>query len=255
METKFITQRREGRILYLTLSRPEVLNACYEDDHDEMAEIWPQIAADDDVDVVVLTGAGRAFSAGGHLDLFRELITDAATRERVQRGAEMMIHALVDFPKPLIVAMNGLAMTGGLALALMADIIIAERHVRLTDGHVVAGIAAGDGGVLTWPLYAGLLRAKRWLMTGDWISAEEACEIGLVTEVVDEGQSLARATEYAAKIAALPQDGVRSTKRALNGWQRLGLPIFDVSCGYEFANLASPRVREHAERLLAEHGK
>ena len=248
---RFIDVRKEGRIAFVTLSRPDVLNACLEGDHREMATIPGDLAADDEVDVVVATGAGRAFSVGGHVAMLKELTEDGGTRARVERDAREMIMRLVALDKPLVVALNGVAMGGGLAFALMGDVIIAERHAKVADGHVLAGIAAGDGGVLTWPLYAGLLRAKRWLLTGDWITAEEAYRVGLVTEIVDTGQSLTRATEFAKQLAALPQAAVRSTKRALNHWMQVGATAFDLSLTAEFRDLAAPEAASRAREFFA----
>jgi len=246
----FIRTRVEDRILFMTFDRPEALNACTEDDHRQMSEIPAEIAADASVDVVVATGAGRAFSVGGHHDLLEALTLDAGVRARVERDARTMIHSLAELDKPLIVALNGYAMGGGLAFALMGDIIVAERGVRFADGHVLAAVAAGDGGVLTWPLYAGLLKSKRWLLTGEFITVEEAERVGLVTELVDPGGSLERATEFARQLATLPQEPIRYTKRALNQWFRLGLnTAFDLSCAYEFMTLGSPATAAHVQRL------
>ena len=237
---QYLEVRKKGRIAFVTLSRPESLNACLEADHREMAVLPLELAADDDVDVIVATGAGRAFSVGGHVALLKELTEDAGTRARVERDARTMILSLMALDKPLVVALNGVAMGGGLAFALMGDVIIAEEQTKVADGHVLAGIAAGDGGVLTWPLYAGLLRSKRWLLTGGWITAEEMHRIGLVTEVVGRGQSLARATEFAEELAALSQPAIRSTKRALNQWMQAGVASLDVALTAQFRDLASP---------------
>jgi enoyl-CoA hydratase len=249
--SSFLTTRMEDRILFVTLDRPEALNACDEQDHREMAQIAGRIAADDAVDVVVVTGEGRAFCVGGHKDLIGELITDEAVRGRVEYDARTMIHSLAELDKPLIVALNGYAMGAGLAFALMGDIIIAERGAKFADGHVLLGMAAGDGGAITWPLYAGLLRAKRWLLTGDWITAEDAERVGLVTELVDKGRSLERATEFARQLAALPQEPIRYTKRSLNQWLKAGIgTAFDLSCGYEFKTLGSAATAAQIKKIM-----
>jgi enoyl-CoA hydratase len=119
--------------------------------------------------------------------------------------------------KPVITALNGSVTGGALTGVVLSDVVIAERHVRLRDGHVVDGMASATGPML-WPLDVGILRAKRWLLTGDWIGAEEAERIGLVTEVVERGTSLARALTYAEQLAALRPEAVALTKRAINSW-------------------------------------
>jgi enoyl-CoA hydratase len=250
---EFLRTSVEGRILTVTLDRSDALNACRASDHTEMSLLPSRVAQDDDVDVIVITGAGRAFCVGGDDTLVVDIISDESVRRRVEHEARTMIHALVDLDKPVVVALNGFAMGAGLAFALMGDIVVAERGTRFADGHVLLAVTAGDGGTITWPLYAGLLRAKRWLMTGDWITAEDAERIGLVTELADSGEALARATEYARKLAGLPQDAVRSTKRSLNQWLRLGLSTaFDVSIAAEFAAFGSPSVAAHITDFLAQ---
>jgi enoyl-CoA hydratase len=137
--------------------------------------------------------------------------------------------APIEFEKPLVTAVNGTVKGGPLVTALLSDIVIAERHVVFSDPHVTMAVAAGDGGVLAWPMAMGLLRAKRYLMTGDAITAEQAQELGLVTEVVEEGASLERAMVFARRFAEGPRHALRYTKRALNQWYRIGMPAFDVS--------------------------
>jgi enoyl-CoA hydratase len=123
---------------------------------------------------------------------------------------------------------------------LLADVVIAEEHVELFDGHVPAGAAAGDGGVLIWPLAMGLLRAKWHLLTGESITAQQAHGLGLVTEVVEKGASLQRAMTIAGRLGAQPQDAVRHTKRALNRWLEVGLPAYDLSWAGEILTATSP---------------
>jgi enoyl-CoA hydratase len=213
----------EDGIALIRLDRPEILNACDIDDHAELARILRDIARDDDVRVAVVTGNGRAFSVGGSYDLLEAAMDDVGdARARVFADGREMILSHVELDKPVICALNGYAMGAGAAFALHCDFVIADRSAKLADGHVRAAIAAGDGGTLIWPLTAGLIRAKRYLLTGDWISAEDAVACGLYTEVVDDGQCLARAMEYAERLAAGPQQAIRLTKRALNQWLRQG---------------------------------
>jgi enoyl-CoA hydratase len=149
-----------------------------------------------------------------------------------------MVHAFVDLEKPLVAALNGDTVMIGVTIALMADIVVAERHIQLRDAHVPLGVSASTG-PLIWPPSVGLLRAKRYLLLGEAISAVEAERIGLVTEVVDSGAAEARALEYAEALAALEPDAVRCTKRALNRSLREALPAFDAALGSEHLMKAS----------------
>jgi enoyl-CoA hydratase len=146
----------------------------------------------------------------------------------MQEVREMVVNA-VNFSKPTVCAMNGSAMGGPLAFALLNDFVIAERDVVFSDLHVPHGVAAGDGGVLIWPLTVGIMRARKALLLGESFDAETAERLGLISEVVDTGKSYERALEYVAKLAAMPRDALRHTKHALNEWLRMALPAFDLS--------------------------
>jgi enoyl-CoA hydratase len=127
-----------------------------------------------------------------------------------------------------------MASGAGAAFALLCDITIADRSARIGDAHVPAGLAAGDGGVITWPLTAGMAKAKRYLLTGDFISADEAERIGLITEVVDDGECVNTAMALAARLAITPQTALRYTKRALNQQMRdAAIRSFDLSLALE----------------------
>lgn len=227
------TEVRDG-IAYVTISNPEKMNACSHEDHGEFATILRDVAADDEVKAVLLTGAGRAFSVGATYDYMKQLTTDQAALEELQTQVRELVHSHIDNEKPVVAAINGVATGSGLMLALLSDYVIIEENVKMADGHIKAAIAAGDGGVLIWPLAVGFTRAKRYLMTGDWIDAAEAERIGLVTELVPVGTALERATEVAKDFAAMPEQAVRFTKRALNQWLSFGSSIgFELSTALE----------------------
>src|SRR5262249_1676936 len=163
--------------------------------------ILPRLARDERVNAIVLRGAGDAFCAGPTPEFIERLrANDPAFVAHLMRDVRAIVQGHVDLEKPVVTALNGPASGGALAFALLA-----ERHVALSDPHVPAGVAAGDGGVLIWPLALGLLRAKRFLYTGDPLGAEEAQALGLVTEVVERGASVERALHWARRLADAPR--------------------------------------------------
>jgi enoyl-CoA hydratase len=237
---------RVGRV---TFNLPERQNRYTLETHRELAHVVGDLAADPDVNAVLVTANGRAFCAGADDDVLEQVSGDGGMLRRALDEARQQVHALVEIDKPIVVALTGTAMGAGLAFALLADIVIAERHVRFTDGHVLAAMPAGDGGVLAWPASVGIMKAKRYLLTGDPITAEEAERIGLVTEVVDTGAAKARAEVYARRLADGPQRAIRFTKRALNEWLRARLDAFDLSLAYEEVALQSGDVATAVKAL------
>jgi enoyl-CoA hydratase len=237
------------RIGRVTFNRPERHNRYDANTHRELARIVGDLGDDPDVNVVLVTANGRAFCAGADDGVLELVTSDPAVLRRTLDEARRQVHGLVELDKPVVVALTGTAMGAGLALVLLADIVIAERHVRFTDGHVLAAMPAGDGGVLAWPASVGIMKAKRYLLTGDVITADEAERIGLVTEVVDTGAATARAEAFARRLADGPQRAIRFTKRALNDWLRAGLDAFDASLAYEEVALQSGDVAAAVQAL------
>jgi enoyl-CoA hydratase len=249
---EYIAVSIDDRVATLTLNRPEKLNACRVKDHAELIQILRDIQDDDDVAAAVVTGAGRAFSVGGDIELLEQVAVDDDVLHQLLHDAKAVIDAHEALDKPIIAAINGWAMGAGLAFALLCDMIYAERGVMMADGHIRAAIAAGDAGALIWPLTVGLTKSKRYLMTGDAIDADEAERIGLITEVVEPGTSLAVATAMARRLADGPQLAIRYTKRALNQWLRLGsVTAFDYSVALEMLTFRSADFRLAVENLKA----
>ncbi len=246
-----IVDVREG-IATVTINRPQKANAVNRELHSELGMILRDLAQDDDVRVAIVTGAGRIFSVGGDLDLLDYQNTHPEELGNTLEEARELVYAHIDLEKPIIAAVKGIAMGVGLTFAILCDFIIIERQTKIADGHIRAALVAGDGGAMMWPLTVGLTRSKRYLLTGDWINAEEAERIGLVTEVVEEGQSLKRATQIAERLAAGPQTAIRYTKRALNQWLRLGaITAFDYSLALELVSFPMYDVRKAVEDLRA----
>lgn len=243
---EFVQLERSGRILIATMNRPERLNALGRSEHREVSALLRAVAHDDETDVLVLRGAGRAFCVGGDFDMVLNAIGDAKTTLQLQREARELVQAHVDLEKPVVAAVHGQLVAGaGASLALLSDIIVVERSTKIGDCHTLIGMVAGDGGVVTWPMSMGIARAKRYLMLGERIPAEVAAELGLITEVVDDGQSTPRAMEYAQRLAALSPAGVQLTKRALNSWLTLGLTTaFHQSLGAEMLTFLLPETAD-----------
>jgi enoyl-CoA hydratase len=211
-----ITIEQDGSVAIATLNRPEALNASNEALHGRLATVWGDLAALPDVRAVVLTGAGDAFSAGGDLALLQRMVEDPALRGRILNEAASVVRAIVDFPLPLIAAVNGPAVGLGCSLAGFADLVVMEEDAFLADPHVALGLVAGDGSVLSWPSHIGLQRTKEWVLLGGRIKADEALRIGLANRVVPPGEARAAGIELAKRVARLPAQAVRGTLHALD---------------------------------------
>ncbi len=232
-------ERREHQVLWITLNRPEVLNATNAQLHTELVEIWKTIDKDPAVSVVVVTGAGRAFSAGGDLQMVENAYRDYDEIIRILDEARDLVYNILNCSKPIVSAINGPAVGAGLVVALMADISIAAENVRLTDGHLRMGVAAGDHGAIIWPLLCGMAKAKYYLMTSDFITGREAERIGLVSLSIPADALLEKAMEVAISLATGPRQAIKHTKRALNQWMLQAGPIFDHSLALEMLGFFS----------------
>jgi enoyl-CoA hydratase len=241
-------EKQDG-IALITMNRPEVYNATNSRLHYELGRIWLDIGDDAEVHVAVITGAGKAFSAGGDLDLIEQLLGDSSALASTMKEASDIVYNIINLEKPLISAINGIAVGAGLAVALMADISIASENARFTDGHIRLGVGAGDHAVIIWPLLCGMARAKRYLLTADFLDAKEAERIGLVSMVVPHEQLMSVAMEVAHKLAKGPQPAIRWTKRALNQWLRVMGPAFDYSLATEMLGFFGPDVKEGLQAL------
>ncbi len=223
---------RAGAVLTVTINRPRAYNAVDGTLHRELSRVFGEIAADDEVDAVVLTGAGKAFSAGGDLDFFRTVTP--AQLDAVFVEARKIIVDLVDLPQPIVAAVNGAAAGLGATLALFCDMIYAADDAKISDPHVRIGVTAGDGGAVIWPLLVGVARAKEYLMTGDSVSAVEAERIGLVNRVVPAAEVVSQAQAFAERLTQGSRMAIRSSKASVNKAlrERVNL-ILDTSLAFE----------------------
>jgi len=233
-----------ARVLRITFNRPERYNALDAVGHREITYVWRDVDDDPDIDVVVLTGAGKAFSAGGDFEMIDQIIDDFDTRARTWKEARDLVYNIINCGKPIISAINGPAVGAGLVAGLMADISIVARSVSLTDGHTRLGVAAGDHAAIIWPLLCGMAKAKYYLLTCERLSGEEAERIGLVSMCVDDTELQQRALEVAETLRDGAQSAIRWTKYSLNNWLRMAGPIFDTSTALEMLGFTSPDARE-----------
>jgi enoyl-CoA hydratase len=237
-------EQRPAGVLLITIDRPDVLNAANEQLHRELSEIWVTADADERVAVSVVTGAGRAFSAGGDLEMIQRMTTDYEAILEQWRDAGAIVEAMLSSRKPIVSAVNGVAVGAGLAVALLADVSIVARSARLSDGHVRLGVAAGDHAALLWPLLCGMAKAKYFLLTGEFIEGPEAERIGLVTRCVPDERVVDEALAVAETLAAGSRTAVQWTKRALNQWLRQSSAVYGESLALEMLGFLGPDARE-----------
>jgi enoyl-CoA hydratase len=170
--------------------------------------------------------------------------TDPRRLARTVREASDIVYNMINLDKPVVSAINGVAVGAGLVVALLADVSIIAENVRFTDGHTRLGVVAGDHAAILWPLLCGMAKAKYYLLTSDFIDGREAERIGLVSLCVAPGELLTKAFEVADKLAMGSQQAIRWTKRSLNNWLRMAGPIFDQSIALEMLTFMGEDVRE-----------
>jgi enoyl-CoA hydratase len=237
----------DGPVRTIVLNRPDELNAINRPLHWALANVWRQVAADRDARVVILTGAGRAFSAGGDLDWISTFVDDTAARDESLREGAEIIEEMLRFPLPVIAAVNGPAVGLGCSVAILSDLVVMSERAYLCDPHVAVGLVAGDGGAAFWPLLTPILRTREFLFTGDRIPARTALEVGLATRVVAPDEVLATARSLAERIAAQPAEAVRGTKRVVNMHLSRAL-AGPLQAGFA-AEQVSMQTAEHHDRL------
>jgi len=234
----------EERILRVTFDRPERYNALDAIGHREITYVWREIDEDPDIDCVILTGRGKAFSAGGDFDMIEAITHDFETRARTWKEARDLVYNIINCGKPTIAAINGPAVGAGLVAALLCDISIAGRSARITDGHTRLGVAAGDHAAIVWPLLCGMAKAKYYLLTCEPLDGAEAERIGLVSLCVDDDALEAKSLAVARQLAAGSASAIRWTKYALNNWLRMAGPTFDASTALEMLGFTGPDAAE-----------
>ena len=242
-------ERPDDGILQIVFDKPGRLNAVDRQMHHALAGVWHEVGRDPDTRVVVVRGAGDAFSAGGDFEMVMDIANDFTARVEVLRETRDIVYNVINCPKPIVSAIQGPAVGAGLVVALLSDISIAGRSARLIDGHTRLGVAAGDHAAIIWPLLCGMAKAKYHLLLCEPMSGEEAERLGMVSMCVDDDVVHQTALDVARRLAAGSQTAIRWTKLALNNWLRMAGPIFDASLGLEFLGFTGPDVREGVASL------
>lgn len=246
MSSSSVVVDTEGHLATVTLNRPDTLNAVDAEMHDEIIGVFSDLSRDRSIRAIVLAAAGRVFSAGGDFDFMIENNQSLPARLKAMRDAVHLVEILTRINIPIIVAMHGHALGAGASLVLLTDAVVTHPRAKLGDPHVTMGLVAGDGGALAWPSVAGMLRARRYLLTGDSISGEQAYSWGLVTDLVDSAEEvLPEASRIATRIAQLPPLAVQGTKRALNQLTRARfIEVMEFSASEELITLGTRDLRE-----------
>jgi len=246
-----IRVEEDGPVRILTLNRPDALNAVNDELHAALARVWPQVSADADARAAVITGEGRAFSAGGDFGLLDRMAKDRALRRDVLAEGRDIVVNMMRCRVPVIAAVNGPAVGLGCSLIALSDIVFMAESAYLSDPHVAVGLVAADGGPVTWPLHMSLLHAKEYAYTGDRITAARAAEIGLANHVCPDGDVLSSALAAAHKVAAQPQQAIEATKRVLNvHLERAVLASIDFALAAESESFDTPQLLANVQRFL-----
>lgn len=241
--------RRAGSVLTIEMNRPEVKNAANIRMHNELSRVFTDAQRDEGSQIIVLTGAGDAFSSGGDIRAMRDKIADRTLWNDTVNEARALFYSILDLDKPLIARINGAATGLGATLAVYADIAIAADTAVIGDPHVKVGLVAGDGGALMWPMLVGFQRAKELLFLGDNISADEAARIGLISRAVPADQLDAEIDALVGRLVRLPPLALRGTKKAINHTLKgLALATFEFGVSLE---TQSQLTRDHAEAVEA----
>jgi enoyl-CoA hydratase/carnithine racemase len=240
----------DGPVRIVTLSRPEQLNAVNDDLHRALATLFPRLSQDADARAAVITGAGRAFSAGGDFDLLDRMSKDRQLRrDTIAEGRDIVLNML-RCRVPVVAAVNGPAVGLGCSVIALSDVVYMAESAYLADPHVTVGLVAADGGPLTWPLHTSLLLAKEYALTGERITAARAAEIGLANHVCADDEVLPAAIAAAHKLARLPQQAVEGTKRVLNlHLERAVLATIDFALAAENESFDTPELQGNIERF------
>ncbi|MDG2112866.1 MAG: enoyl-CoA hydratase-related protein [Actinomycetota bacterium] len=241
-------ERRDDGIAVVTLNRPERLNAVNGRMHAELATFSRDFANDREMRVLVLTGEGRAFSAGGDFGPGDPIGSNPEGPPMMIEARQIVDHIL-ECEKPMISAVNGYAMGLGANVALLCDVVVAGESAVFADTHVNMGIGAGDGGQVIWPHLIGVNRAKYYLMTGDRVTGAEALEMGLANFLVPDDELMDKALEIAGRLAAGAPQAIAASKVAINAYLRsISSMVMPICLKYEDMTMRSA---DHKEAVKA----
>ena len=247
--TEHIDVAYESNVAVLTFNRPDVLNAIAPETSQQLQGLLSKVDDDSDTSVVVLTGAGRAFCAGGDVKTMGERNEPGRIPDRVRPRGRHLVDTFLGVEKPLIAMVNGPAVGLGATIALLCDIVVMAQEAKIGDRHVNVGLVAGDGGAVVWPLLLGPHLAKEFLMTGRLLTGTEAAELRLVNRAVPLADLREETLKLAHEVAALPPYAVRGTKASVNRYVRwMSETVLDASITWEKISAMS---LDHQEALRA----
>ena len=248
-----LIERRDDGVAIVTLNRPKKLNAVDSVMHTELTRFSTDFANDDGLRALVITGAGRAFCAGGDFGP-DDQVTENTDGKKLWRESRDIVDNMLSCEKPIIAAVNGYALGLGATVALLADVAVVAPSTQFADTHVNMGIGAGDGGQVIWPFLIGVNRAKYYLMSGDKIGGKEAVEMGLASFIVPEDdQLLPRAIEIASTLAAGAPLAVAASKLAVNAYLRsISATVFPLAARAQEETMGS---NDHQEAIAAFQAK
>lgn len=249
-----IEVRADGPLRIITLNRPDALNAVNDSLHVGLAGLWNALSEDADARVAVLTGAGRAFSAGGDFNYLDELRSDDALRAKTIKHGRDIVIGMIRCRIPVIAAVNGPAVGLGCSLAAMSDVVYMAETAHFADPHVQIGLVAADGGPLVWPMQISFLQAKEFALTGTKITAQRALELGLANHVVAD--PVTEAIGCAKKMLELPQQAVEATKRLMNiQLERSVMASLDYANTSEYVSFGTADFNRIVDGLMAKSKK
>lgn len=242
----------EGALRIITLNRPNDLNASTTEMLFSYPRLFRALAEDTEARVAILTGAGRAFSAGGDMNHFTKTLDDAGFARAVQENSRRTIHGFIDVPIPIIAALNGPAVGWGATMATLCDIVLMSEKSFMAEPHINIGLVVGDGISVSWPLYTSLLRAKELIFTGDRITPQQAVEFGLANRVVAPEKLMDEARALAEKLLTQPREALRETKKLMNLYlHRSAAQMLDTTLGRQLAATLSEEHHAIAAKFIA----
>ncbi len=244
---------RRGKVLTITLNNPDNLNAFSVLAHKEFSRVLVDAADDPHSEVIVLTGAGKAFSAGGDIADMQRTYEEPERWHGMIREGKRIVFSLLECEKPVIAKVNGDAIGLGASIALLSDVVIAADTARFGDPHNSVALVAGDGGSVIWPQLLGFARAKHYLLTGELIKAPEAQAMGLIHKAVPAAELDQAVDAYADRLLRMPIQSIKWTKQTLNiPLKQIAHSLMDTGLAYE---ALAGRTRDHGEAIDAFRGK
>lgn len=244
---------RRGKVLTITLNNPDNLNAFSVQAHKEFSRVLVDAAEDAQSEVIVLTGAGKAFSAGGDIADMQRTHDEPERWYGMIREGKRIVYSLLECEKPVIAKVNGDAIGLGATIALLSDVVIAADTARFGDPHNNVALVAGDGGSVIWPQLLGYARAKHYLFTGELIPSPEAQAMGLIHKAVPAAELDAAVDAYADRLLRLPIQSIKWTKQTLNiPLKQIAHGLMDTGLAYE---ALAGSTRDHGEAIDAFRSK